>query len=351
MTVETRSGTGGSWMPRVLGMALAVVVVSSAPAAPVDDITAAAGVRLGSGTHTYDWVGSWLDLPDGMSLGNTHGAVAVDSQGRIYFNTDSAHAVVVVDGDGGYLSSWGKELAGGLHGMAIVQEDDAEYVYLTHTGRHEVVKATLDGRILWRLAYPVESGLYEKPDHYRPTSVAVAPDGDIYIADGYGLSWVHVYDKDRNYIRSIGGPGTEPGKFRTPHGVWIDTRRPDQPVLVVADRENHRLQVFDLDGGHLSVVDGFRRPCMVHQHGSNLVVPDLAGRVTILDANNELVAHLGDNPDPAKRARNDVAVDAWRDGEFLSPHGAAFDARGNLYVLDWNRHGRVSKLGRVSSAR
>lgn len=135
--------------------------------------------------------------------------------------------------------------------------------------------------------------------------------------------------------------------MRTPHGLWLDTRG-ENPRLIVCDRENHRLQFFDLNGKLLHVVEGMlRRPCNVHQHGEHLVVADLAGRVTILDGENKLVCHLGDNPDPKKRAKNGIAMADWRDGEFLSPHGACWDAAGNIYVVDWNRHGRVSKLRRL----
>ena len=90
-----------------------------------------------------------------------------------------------------------------------------------------------------------------------------------------------------------------------------------------------------------------RRPCKIQQHGEFLVVPDLAGRVTILDGDNQLVTQLGDNPDPSLRAVNGVPRESWVDGEFLAPHSAAWDAHGNLYVMDWNALGRITKLRRI----
>src|SRR5262245_61464576 len=310
---------------------------------------------LRAGASTFEWVKGWGSLPGGKQLGNTHGCIVVDRQDRIYLATDSEDAVVVFDRDGKVLKTWGKELAGGLHGMALVDGDVAEggeqRLLLAHIGRHQVFEATLDGTILWTLDYPKESGLYEKPEQYLPTSVAPLPGGGFLVADGYGASWIHRYDAERKYVRSFGGPGSELGKLHTPHGIWVDTRGA-QPVLLVADRENHRVQVFDLEGKPLREVkdvehDLLRRPCHMHPFGSELVVADLAGRITLLDSRLGLVAHLGDNPDPAKRARNDVLPPEWHDCEFTSPHCANWDSQGNLYVTDWVSTGRITKLRRV----
>ncbi|MBK8979655.1 MAG: hypothetical protein IPM29_27465 [Planctomycetes bacterium] len=301
---------------------------------------------LGAGRHTYRWVPGFAVREGGQDLGNTHGCIAVDAAGNVYFNTDTERAVMVYRPDGTLVKTWGAEFAGGLHGMTLRREGDQEYLYLAHIGRHEVVKTTLDGEVLWTLGYPTEAGIYQNAGEYRPTDVVVAPDGSLFVADGYGKSWVHQFDRDRHYVRSFGGMGTEPGQMRTPHGLLLDTRG-SEPRLIVADRENGRLQIFDLDGGLRGIVSGiFRRPCNVYAHpnGRDLVVPDLAGRVTILDEKNELVCHLGDQPDAALRAQNGVPREKWQDGVFLSPHGAAFDSHGDLYVLDWNSRGRVSRL-------
>jgi hypothetical protein len=305
---------------------------------------APAPVVLGSGEHRYEWVRGWGQLPQGMSFGNTHGCVVVDGQDRVYMNTDTEHAVIVFSPEGEFLESWGKELAGGLHGMCLVREGEQEFLLLTHLGRHELLKSTLDGEILWTLGYPEESGLYGAAGEYAPTSVAVAPDGTIFVADGYGKSWIHAYDRERKYLRSFGGPGSEIGKLATPHGIAIDVRG-ERPVLLVSDRENHRLQAFDLEGKPLgTVASELRRPCHTHQLGGTTVVADLAGRISLFDAEDELIAHLGDNPDPARRAQNGVPREQWKDGEFLSPHCARFDSQGNVYVLDWNYLGRITKL-------
>lgn len=327
-------------------LALALLLVSGLSACR----TVAAlpdGPMLGVAPHKYVWDPGWLQTPDGGELGNTHGEVVVDRRGRLYVNTDTERAVMIFDRDGRFLSAWGAEFRKGLHGMTIVEEGGDEFLYFVHTGRHEFAKSTLEGEILWRRGHPEASGVYASAEDFRPTDIAVAPDGRIFVADGYGKNRVHLYDRDVNYLRSIGSPGSEPGQFKTAHGICIDTRR-GTPELLVADRDNGRLQRYTLDGDWLGIIEGpFRRPCKIQQQGEYLVLPDLAGRVTIIDGANELVCHLGDNPDESLRANNGVKRDRWVDGLFLAPHSAAWDADGNLFVMDWNHLGRITRLQRV----
>ncbi len=312
-----------------------------------------ADVMLGTKDHRYRWVPGWLKLPEGMKLGNTHGCVAVDSKGRVYFNTDSEHAVVVVNPDGTVANSWGAEWKGGLHGMCLTKEADGkEYLYLAHIGRHMAAKTTLDGEVLWTLPWPKASGKYESEGQYKPTGIAVAPDGRIFVADGYGQSWVHRYSKDREYLGSFGGLGAEPGQMRTPHGVVIETIG-DTSYVVVCDRANRRVQRFDLDGNLVrSEAPKLQRPCSGVFTAGILAVAELGGGVALLglDENGErqFIDRLGENPEPSRRGQNGVPVEQWAAGQFLSPHGVGADAEGNLFVLDWNRNGRVSKLERVS---
>jgi hypothetical protein len=323
-----------------LALLLATPSLAQQPAKP--------GV-MGDGVQRYEWVKDWLQLPEKQDvLGNTHGGIVIDSQGLIYVNTDTTKAIMVYGKDGKFLRSMGEDLAGGLHGMTLVRENNEEFIYLVHAAKNEARKLSLKGATIWTIPWPEQSGKYAKADEYHPTSIAVAPNGDIFIADGYGKSWVHRYDKDRKYLSSFGGPGSEPGQMNTPHGLAIDTRT-NPPTLLVADRANHRLQVFDLTGKFQKVIEGFRLPCSIDIQGEYAAVADLAGRVTILDKNNQVVTQLGDNPDESLRGNHDVPKEKWQDGLFTAPHSARWDAEGNLYVMDWNALGRINKLKRLKN--
>ncbi len=316
--------------------------------APADAAAITETVVTGSGSETYQTVPGWCELPDGKALGNTHGGIVVDRTGNVYFNTDTKRSIMVYASDGTYLRSFG-EAHVGIHDMTLHEEDGVEYLYAAHLGGKKIVKFTLEGDIVWVLdGPPALSNLYEAGDqHYNPTGIAVAPNGDFYVADGYGLNYVHQFTKDLAYVRSFGGPGTEPGKFKTCHGIEMDTRG-QKPLLLVSDRENRRLQHFDLEGNFVAVIaEGLRRPCAVSIWNNRVAVAELAGRVTILDESNHPVAFLGDNPDKSQWAKNPVPASDWKEGVFTAPHGCCYDRYGNLYVMDWNRSGRISRLDRT----
>lgn len=302
---------------------------------------------MGKGAHTYELVEDWGKLPDHIHYGYTHG-VCEDSQGRIYIHNQSPDSMVVFDPDGKFIKSWGKEYAQGAHGLQLSKEDGQEFLYLAPTNQHFVCKTTLDGEVVWKLEWPKESGVYEKPEEYVPTNIAIAPNGDFYVADGYGKSYIHQYSKKAEYIRTWGGAGEEPGKMKCPHGIWIDTRDGD-PKIVVADRANVRLQYFTLDGKHIKfVTNDLLYPCHFDQRGKDLLIPDLHGRVTIFDKDNRLVTHLGENPGVSKREGYPNLPNEQRiPGQFISPHMAIWDHEGNIYVVEWISDGRVTKLRRA----
>lgn len=306
---------------------------------------------LGSGEHAYECIHDWGELPSDIRYGNTHG-VCEDSQGRIYIKhtvgagSPKADAIVVFDEQGKFVKSWGADFKGGAHGLHLNREGNEEFLYLADPNRGLVVKTTLDGKDVFRLKYPEESGLYNKPEEYRPTNVATAPNGDFYVSDGYGKSWIHQYTSKAKYIRSFGGPGKERGQTLCSHGLMVDTRGAE-PVLAVADRTNRRLQIFSLDGRHLRfVTDEMRAPCHFHQRGTDLLVPDLEARVTLLDRDNKLIVHLGDGTH--YNGIRDKAREAFTPGKFIAPHSACFDHAGNIFVVEWVEVGRVTKLRRVS---
>ena len=315
-------------------------------AAPRDALAVTATVRTGSGEWTFESVAGWAKLPEDKPLGPTHGGVAVDKSGRVYVASDGPCGILVFAKDG----KLEKTIAGdhaGCHSLLLVEEEGEEFLYAAHLAGHQALKMRLDGTVVWSLGVPKESGSYPSSEDYRPTAVVPAPDGSLFVADGYGTSLVHKYDKDRKWVKSFAGSGEEDGKVKTCHGLAIDARG-EKPLLLVCDRENRRLVRFDLDGKYVdTIATRLRRPCAVAFRGDHLAVAELEGRVTILDAKNAIVTHLGDNPDESQRANFGVPPGSWKDGLFTAPHGLAFDAAGDLYVQDWNQSGRVGRLRRL----
>ena len=304
-------------------------------------------ILLGDGVHKYEWLTGWAKLPEGMTyVGSTHGNVGIDAKDRVYVNTDTANAVMIFDPDGKFVKAWGKDFKG-AHGMKIAKEGDKEVLWLCSLGRSEVLKCTLDGEVLLTIPFPEKSGVYKAKGEYKPTGVCIGPNGDVYVGDGYGKSWVHQWTAKGEYLRSWNGSEREGGAFRTPHGMCLDLRGAE-PRIAVADRGNGRLQFFTLDGKFVSEAkEGMRAPCTLYILGDDIVVPDLQGRITLLNKENKLIAHLGENEDPKKRGNFGVKPEDWKNGQFTAPHGAAWDSKGDLYVEDWNASGRVNKLKRV----
>ena len=330
-----------------------------------------AGTRrpvLGAGAYTYEAIHDWGELPARIKWGNTHGVVE-DAEGNIYVHhtvhasSDSADSMVVFDRNGKFIRSWGKEFRGVAHGLHIRKEGRDEFLYLTVNASNPqmtpqpamqavVVKATTKGEVVWEIQGPPDVDAYKpgadgSPKRYNPTNVAIAPNGDIYVGDGYGSYYVNQYNRKAEYIRTFGGKGSEPGQLNEPHGIWCDTRG-SKPVLVVADRRNNRLQRFTMDGAHIDFVPGFRLPCHFDEQHGIVVVPDLHGRVTLIDKNNNVIEHLGDSNAPVwNNPLRSQPRDAFIPGQFICPHGACFDHAGNIFVVEWVEVGRVTKLRKV----
>ncbi|MBI5385312.1 MAG: hypothetical protein HZA90_11580 [Verrucomicrobia bacterium] len=332
--------------------AIATAALGSAPFLRADDKAGRRPPVLGSGEHTYECLHDWGQLPDHIRYGNTHG-VAEDSQGRIYVHhtvgsgSPSADSMVVFDAEGKFIKSWGREFKGGAHGVHWHREDGQEFFYLCDTARRLLVKTTLDGEVVWTRGCPFEeTGHYKDPKEYVPTNVAIAPGGEVFVADGYGRNYLHVYDTAGRYLRTFGGTGKTAGRTSCPHGLMVDTRGAE-PELVVADRSNRRLQYFNLKGDHLRfVTEELRAPCHFSQRGPLLVIPDLEARVTLFDRDNELLAHLGDGTHYS--GLRDKPRDRFKPGQFVAPHSAIFDHAGNIFVVEWVEVGRVTKLRKLT---
>ena len=312
---------------------------------------------LGSGAHTYEVTHDWGAVPANIKYGNTHG-VCVDSQGRVYIHhtvndaSESHDTMVVFDSNGRFIKSWGAAFRGGAHGLHIRKEGSQEFLYLCDTKRDVVVKSTLDGEEVFMLGYhsmaePYSHGYIK----YSPTNVAIAPNGDLYVGDGYGSSYINQYNAKGDYIRTFGGKGTGPGQLDCPHGLVVDTRHDPHtvpPVLLVADRGNHRIQRFTLDGKHIDFVAGTNLPCHFNFYkNGDAVVPDLGARVMLLDRDNNVIENLGDDSQSKWGDTRKLSRDQFTPGKFVCPHGACFDHEGNIFVVEWVEVGRVSKLRRV----
>ncbi len=298
---------------------------------------------MGPEGRQFEWAGEFLKTPKHVRFGYTH-AVRQVRDGRYFVHNMSRDATAIFDPGGNYMDSWGKEYAAGAHGMDYNVEDGTEFLYLATTSVHKVAKCTLDGEKVFELGAPMASGHYESEEAFKPTNTAILPDGQFYVADGYGLSYIHQYTAEGEYVRSWGGPG----ELNCPHGIWID-RRGATPRILVADRGNERLRYYTLDGEHLEDVNGaFNHPCHFDGHHGDVVVPGLFGVVIILDENNVIAARLGENPGCREvEGWPNIAHEKRLPGKFSSPHGASYDNEGNILVAEWINDGRVTKLRKI----
>jgi hypothetical protein len=358
-TPETSPPEGGNPSRRDFLKAAGTAAVTATAVGPTilgaSDKAGTKNVIVGEGDHQYEAIHGWGELPDHIQWGETHG-VAIDSAGLVYIKHRSRvptpiDAVAVFDPAGKFVRSFGKEYHGGGHGIDIRKEGGEEFLYLCDVGNRLVVKTTLTGEQIWKMSYPLESGKYQKVAQFSPTNVAFAPDGGFYVADGYGSHFIHQYDQNARWVRAWGGAGTEPGKMQTPHGIWLDDRPGRKPSLVVADRANGRLQYFTLDGEHLGFVKEVSFPAHFDIRGKELLVPDLHARVTILDEHNQVIVHLGYDPEWTKEVLEGFKMrtqpERWKNGKFVHPHDACYDAEGNIFVVEWVATGRVTKLRKV----
>jgi DNA-binding beta-propeller fold protein YncE len=309
----------------------------------------ATAVRTGNGTWTYEAVPHWGELPDGKIIGPTHGGVVVDDEsGLIYVSTDSALSVLVYQPDGKLLRTIAPECQG-FHAMAIRKEDGKTVIYGAQLNGNNppqrVCKIDTEGKLLLEIP---NAGTGEVPGGWKGlTAVTVAPDGSIFAATGYGANIVHKFDASGKLLKSFGSKGAEEKQFDTPHGLAIDTRF-GEPRLLVADRAKRRLVHFDLEGNWIGVhASNLRLPCAVSILGEHVAVAELESRVTILDKTGTPISFLGDNPNKAQWAGFSIPPNEMQLGIFTAPHGLSFDKAGNLYVEDWNKTGRVTKLSKL----
>ncbi len=285
---------------------------------------------LGSGSLKYQPADGWAKLPAGYDFVECPG-VAVDAQDNVYVFTRGPHPVIVFDKDGNFVRSWGEGIfSERTHGISISPDG---HVCCADDGLQHVRKFTLDAKLVMTIGKEKDPAQkWSGKPFNRPTHMAVSPTtGEIYITDGYGNARVHKYTPDGQYILSWGEAGVDPGQFQRPHNVVIDLNE----NVYIADRENHRMQVFDTKGKLQAVWQNIHRPdgIALDNEGHLFIgelcamdgledCPGLGHRVTIYDLNGKRLDIIGD-PEEGEGP-----------GQFYAPHGVAVDSQGNLFVAD-----------------
>ena len=324
---------------------------------------------LGTGAHKYEAIHDWGKLPPQISWGNTHGVVE-DSQHNIYVHhtvhatSESADSMVVFDQKGKFIRSWGKEFKGVAHGLHIRKEGSDEFLYLTVNAANArqcrppemqavVIKATPKGEIVWKIQGPPDVDAYKPaadgtPKRYNPTNVAIAPNGDIYVGDGYGSYLrqpVQQQGRVHPHVRRQGIRSGPARASRTGYGSTRAARHRSWSSPIGATTGFSASRSTDT---HIDFITGFRLPCHFDEQKGMVVVPDLHGRVTLMDSKNGIIEHLGDSnaPDWNNPLRTQPR-EAFIPGQFICPHGACFDHAGNIFVVEWVEVGRVTKLVKV----
>lgn len=319
-----------------------------ANSAPVVGAEKVQPVRMGCGLMTFDTVPGWGLGPDGKSMiGPTHGSVVIDKAGNIYTSADLG--VFVFSPDGNIIRRFVGDAYGRIHDMEIRAEADGEFIYGARNANAEGIKFNAEtGDVALKLPFPKESGLDLK--QFSPTAITVAPNGDIFLSDGYASNYIFKFDKAGKYLKHFGSKGNDLMQFNTAHGMTLDTRY-EPPRLLICDRNHEpkgRLLHYTLEGEFIAeVITGLGMPTSAAIQGDYVSVPDLHGRLVILDKSNTIMAVLGHNPDPAKRMNYGIPQEQWIEGVFSGTHGSYWDKDGNLYVQDWNKSGRIMKLVRV----
>jgi DNA-binding beta-propeller fold protein YncE len=293
---------------------------------------------MGQGEFTYRVQPGWEKLPPHIQLGDVVG-LAVDSRDRVYVFNRSEHPMIVLDRDGGFIQSWEGMSFKRPHAVAMGEDDT---IFCVDDFAHTVRKCTLDGKVLLEIGAHGEAALAFSGRPFNGcTHTALSPAGEIYVADGYGNARVHKYTPDGRFLLSWGEPGTDPGQFNVVHNICCDA----EGWVYVADRENHRVQVFDGKGKYEAQWNNLHRPCGLYLHDKrnpvfyigelgpmqevNVTTPNIGPRLTITTREGERLARIG-----APRAGTE-------DGAFIAPHTVAVDSRGDVYVgevsyTSWN---------------
>ena len=291
----------------------------------------------------YTVVPNWAKVPTGeKQIGSMHGDVAVSSKGEVYVSVQGGPkaGLQVYSAQGKYLRNVPKAPKD-FHGFVIKKLADGEHIYGARLGAQNILKLTLDGKVKLDIPGSVIPAKLKNGNRLRLTAMDVAPNGDLFVVDGYSSDRIHHFDKDGKYLKSFGGKkefGT-----KTLHKICIDTRYKPARILG-ADREGLRLIHISLEGKFIGVyAKDVLRPAAVAVHGDLAVTGEIKGRATLYDKAGKVVAQLGHNTAPGETATNKLAPAKWRAGIFSAPHGVAFNAAGDLFVAEYTIFGRIHR--------
>ena len=299
---------------------------------------------LGHNNKRYRLNTQWSKADVARNPVNDCHEMVQDSKGRIILLTnETKNNVLVYDKSGKLLTTWGNEYPG-AHGLTLFNENGTEVLFICDNKRHQVIKTTVDGRVLMVLDYPKETGQYAKAEEYVPTETAIAPNGDIYVADGYGKDFIIHYDASGRYINHFGGRGNEQKHLLNAHGICVDQRNLQRPTLVVTSRQQNAFKRFTFKGEYIDTVPlpnaWVCRPVIKGDYLYAAVLQTNTGQgkqsgfITILDKNFRVVSNLG-GTEP-HYADNKLEEMNQATKHFQYPHDVCVDDEENLYVAQWN---------------
>ena len=303
-------------------------------------------MALGQNKVEYEVIEGWERLPEGWSYVEVAG-VATDSQDRVYAFNRGVHPMIVFDRDGKFLDAWGEDVFTNAHGIFIGPDDT---IYCADNFDHTVRIFKPDGTLIKTLGEkdkPADTGFkaWTTPVQQAAgpfnmvTNVALSPEGDMYIADGYGNARIHKFSADGNLQFSWGGPGSGPGQFKIPHAIAVDRRG----QVYVADRENSRIQIFTGAGEYVTEWTHVNRPDDLYiDEDENLFVAELGFKVAHMP--NDMGAAVPPHEPHAcvtvltldGEVQHRFGGHGLEPGNFYAPHGIWADSRGDLYVSEVN---------------
>jgi peptidylamidoglycolate lyase len=267
-----------------------------------------------------------------------------DKLGRIILLTnETKNNVIIYDKSGKLINTWGTEYPG-AHGFTLFNENGEDVLFICDNNRHQVIKTTIDGRVLLTLNYPKETGQYTKAEEYIPTETIIAPNGDIYVADGYGKDFIIQYDAKGNYTRHFGGRGDGDNFLLNAHGICIDDRDKNNPCLIATSRMQNAFKRFTMEGIYIDTIPlpgaWVCRPVIKGDYLYAAVLQtnarqwDKSGFIIILDKNYKVVSNIGGNL-PAYN--NNIPEEMYQTIKvFQYPHDVCVDDEENLYIAQWN---------------